>query len=130
MAAVKSISIVEQNANTIAGAQVTSATFVGTNIAADLTIRVGRDAALISMVGTQTASTGFISLETINAYHGAQVVFNNDCLAASTAVLSFFSGPPGTGYAVSTQIRQGTCAIAGSPLSQTFVLNGTTQKWQ
>jgi len=41
MTTLKLVSVKDQNANTLANAQVTSATYVGTNITADLTYKYG-----------------------------------------------------------------------------------------
>lgn len=98
MAAIKAVSIVEQNGNTLAGAQVTSATYVGTNTVADLTIKVGKDSPNIQIVGTQTASRTYVALDTANAYHGAQVVISRNTQTPGTGIISIFSGLAGTGF--------------------------------
>ena len=98
MATLKTVSIVEQNANTMAGCQVTSATYVGTNTVADLTIKVGKDAPLVQIVGTQTASRTYVALDTANAYHGAQIVVSRNTLTPGTGIISVFSGLAGTGF--------------------------------
>lgn len=126
MATLKATTVVEQNANTMAGAQVTSATYVGTNITADLTIRVGRTAPLVQIVGTQTASTVYVALDTNNAYHGAQVCLKRLMGTPGTSVISVFSGLVGTGYAVSTAIYTGT----GGALNLTFGFDGVAQEWR
>lgn len=126
MAILKACSVVEQNANTLAGSQVTSATFVGTNTAADLTIRVGRDAPLVQIVGTQTASRCYVSLETINAYHGAQVVISRNTLVPGTGIISIFSGSAGTGF-TAAEIANIPTNGAGVVVA---VFDGVQQVWR
>lgn len=111
MATLKAVTVIEQNANTLAGSQVTSATFAGTNTAADLTIRVGRDSPLVQIVGTQTASRIAVALDTANAYHGAQVVISRNTLTVGTSLVDVYSGLAGTGYATTTAIASGTGAV-------------------
>lgn len=108
MATLKACTIIEQNANTIAGVQVDSATYAGTNITADITLRVGRNAPFYQIVGTQTASRISVALDTVNAYHGAQVVITRDTLSVGTSLVDIYSGGPGTGYATTTAIHSGT----------------------
>jgi hypothetical protein len=108
MATVKLVSVVEQNASMLAGVTVTSATYVGTNIAADLVIKVGHDAPVVQIVGTQTASTVYIGLDTANAYHGAQVIIKRVMGTPGTGVLNVFSGLAGTGFGAIAPIAQGT----------------------
>lgn len=108
MATVKLCSVVDQNANTLAGVQVTSATYVGTNITADFTYKVGVNAPVIQVVGTQTASTVYIGLDTANATHGAQVVIKRLMGTPGTSVLNVYSGLAGTGFGAVAPIAQGT----------------------
>lgn len=110
MATLKACTVVEQNGNTIAGVQVDSATYAGTNIAADITIRVGRNAPLYQIVGTQTASRISVSLDTGNAYHGAQVIITRNTLTVGTSLVDVYSGAAGTGFATTTAIASGTGA--------------------
>ena len=98
MAALKAVSIVEQNGNTLAGCQVTSATYAGTNTVADLVIKVGFDSPLVQIVGTQTASTVYVGLDTANAYHGAQVVISRNTQTVGTSIIQIYSGLAGTGF--------------------------------
>lgn len=98
----------EQNVNTLAGCQVTSATYVGTNTTADLTLRIGRTAPLVQIVGTQTASTVYIALDTDNATHGAQVVLSRIMASPGTSVLNLYSGLAGTGFGATAPILTGT----------------------
>ena len=113
MTTLKLCSVVEQNANTLAGVQVTSATYVGTNITTDLAVKVGYQAPVIQIVGTQTASTVYIGLDTANAYHGAQVVIKRIMGTPGTGVLNVYSGLAGTGFGAVAPIAQGTanCTI-------------------
>ena len=111
MASVKLVSVVQQNQNTMAGAQVDSATYAGTNTVADITIQVGVQAPYYQIVGTQTASRISIALLTQNAYHGAQVVITRDTLTVGTSLVDIYSGAAGTGYATTTAIHSGTGII-------------------
>jgi hypothetical protein len=93
MATVKLVSVVEQNANTLAGAQVSSATYVGTNTGAgDVVVRVGREAPRFAIVGTQTASTTYVALDLINAFNGAQVVISRNAPSPGTGIIDVLSG--------------------------------------
>lgn len=111
MATLKACTVVEQNGNTISGVQVDSATYVGTNIAADITIRVGRQAPVYEIVGTQTASRISVALDTGNAYHGAQVVVTRNTQTVGTSLVDVYSGAAGTGFATTTAIASGTGAV-------------------
>ena len=136
MATLKAVSIVEQNANTLAGAQVTSATYVGTNTAADVTIRVGRDAPAIDIVGTQTASTVYVSMDTGNAYHGAQVVISRNTLLTGTSIISIFSGAAGTGFVAGNEVCRignlstGTGQALNNAGMAVVVFDGVAQTWR
>lgn len=126
MATLKTCSIVEQNASTLGGSQVTSATYVGTNTAADLTIRVGRDAPLVQIVGTQTASRTYVSLDTVNAYHGAQVVVSRNTQTPGTGIISIFSGGAGTGF-TAVEVANIPTNTAGVVVA---VFDGVAQVWR
>lgn len=108
MATIRTASVVQQNAATMAGVQVDSATYVGTNTAADITIQVGYQAPAYQIVGTQTASRISIALLTQNAFHGAAVVITRDTQSVGTSVVDLYSGAAGTGYATTTAIHSGT----------------------
>lgn len=108
MTTLKLVSVTEQNANTLAGCQVTSATYVGTNTVADLTLRVGRSAPLVQVVGTQTASTVYVAVDTANATHGAQVVLERIMATPGTSVVNMYSGLAGTGFGAVAPIYTGT----------------------
>lgn len=125
MPLLRAVTVVEQNGNTIAGVQVDSATYAGTNITADITIRVGRNAPVYQIVGTQTASRISIAMDTGNAYHGAQVVVTRNTQSVGTSVVDIYSGAPGTGYATTTAIASGTAATM-------FVVafDGVAQVWR
>lgn len=110
MATVRSASVVQQNPQTIAGVQVDSATYAGTNTVADITIQVGYQAPVYQIVGTQTASRIAVALLTGNAYHGATVVITRDTLTVGTSLVDVYSGAAGTGYATTTAIASGTGA--------------------
>jgi hypothetical protein len=127
MASLKACTVVEQNLNTIAGAQVSSATYAGTNITADLVIRFGRDAPAITLVSTQTGSRLYVALETDNAYHGATVVLKQDCIAPSTSMWNIFNGLPGTGYAVGTEV---STVAASANFVRVFVFDGVAKRWR
>ncbi len=126
MATLKAVSVVEQNGNTLAGAQVTSATYVGTNTAADLTIRVGRDAPLVQIVGTQTASRTYVALDTDNAYHGAQVVVSRNTQTPGTGIISVFSGAAGTGFSA---VEVGNIAASSNGLV-VAAFDGAAKVWR
>lgn len=111
MATVKVTSVVQQNPQTIAGVQVDSATYAGTNTVADITLQVGYQAPAYQIVGTQTASRISIALLTQNAPSGAQVVITRDTLTPGTSVVDVYSGAAGTGYATTTAIHSGTGII-------------------
>ena len=136
MATVKAVSIVEQNANTLAGVQVTSATYVGTNTAADLTLRVGRDAPCVQIVGTQTASTTYVALDTGNAYHGAKFTVTRNTLTAGTGIISFFSGLAGTGFVAANEVARigfvstGTGQALNNIGAAVVVFDGVAQVWR
>lgn len=125
MTTLKACTVVEQNGNTLAGVQVDSATYAGTNITADITIRVGRQAPLYQIVGTQTASRISVALDTANAYHGAQVVISRNTLSVGTSLVDVYSGLAGTGFATTTAIASGTGAAV-------FVaaFDGVAQVWR
>jgi hypothetical protein len=108
MTTLKLVSYKEQNAQTLAGVQVTSATYVGTNTLVDLAVKVGVQAPVIQIVGTQTASTVYIGLDTANATHGAQVVLKRIMATPGTSVLNVYSGLAGTGFGAVAPIAQGT----------------------
>jgi hypothetical protein len=108
MTAIKLCSYKEQNANTLAGVQVTSATYAGTNITTDLAVKIGVQAPVIQIVGTQTASTVYIGLDTANATHGAQVVIKRIMATPGTSVLNVYSGLAGTGFGAVAPIATGT----------------------
>lgn len=93
MTTLRAVSVVEQNANTMAGVQVSSATYVGTNTGAgDTVIRVGREAPVFSIVGTQTASTSYIALDLVNAYHGATIVVKRQMTTMGTGIIDVLNG--------------------------------------
>lgn len=125
MATLKTCTVVEQNAQTIAGVQVDSATYAGTNITADITIRVGRNAPQYQIVGTQTASRISVALDTANAYHGAQVVITRDTLTVGTSVVDIYSGAVGTGFATTTAIHSGTGIVKFNA-----AFDGVAQVWR
>lgn len=126
MASLKAVSIVEQNINTLAGAQVTSATYVGTNTVADLTIKVGKDSPLINIVGTQTASRTYVALDTANAYHGAQVVVARYAQTPGTGIISIFSGLAGTGF-TAAEVANIPTNVSGSV---TVAYDGVAGVWR
>lgn len=66
MATVKAVTVVEQNANTIAGAQLDS-TVIGS---AGVAYRIGREAPVVVLTGTQTSSLSPVILELGNAKSG------------------------------------------------------------
>ena len=125
MATLKACTIVEQNGNTLAGVQVDSATYAGTNTAADITIRVGRQAPEYQIVGTQTASRISIALDTGNADHGAQVIITRDTQTVGTSLVDIYSGAAGTGYATTTAIHSGTGVIKFNA-----AFDGVAQVWR
>lgn len=128
MATVRACTIVEQNGNTIAGAQVSSATYAGTNITADLILRFGRSAPSVTLVSTQTASRLSVALETENAFHGATVVLKQDCVSPGTAMWNIFNGLPGTGYAYGgTEI---STVAASANFVKVFVFDGVAKRWR
>ena len=136
MGILRAVSVVEQNANTMAGCQVTSATYAGTNITADLTIRVGRDSPLVQIVGTQTCSSVYVSMDTGNAYHGAQVVITRNTLTVGTSIINIYSGAAGTGFVPGNEVaRIGHSSTAtGQFLNHTGVavvaFDGIAQVWR
>lgn len=125
MASLKSVSVTEQNANTLATVVVSSATYVGTNITADLTVKVGYSALVTQIVGTQTASTVYIGLDTANAYHGAQVVIKRNMATPGTGVLNVYSGLAGTGFGAVAPIAQGTGNV-----TIVAAFDGVAQVWR
>lgn len=108
MTTAKICSYTEQNAATIAGAQALSTVYVGTNITADLVIKVGTSAPFIRITGAQTASQVCIGLDRANATHGACVTLTRQLSSPGTSVVALFDGLVGTGYAISTAIAVGT----------------------
>lgn len=102
MATVKTVSVTEQNANTIAGVQVDTAVYVGTGAAGVPSLKWGREAPVYEMTGTQTAVTLNIVLDTANAYQGAQ-----------------FNIRGGTGVAFGTSIVQIVNATTGGTVVST-----------
>jgi len=108
MATLKNVSVVEQNASMLAGAVVSSATYVGTNTLADITIKYGHDAPYLQIVGTQTASTVYIGIDTANATHGAAVVIQRIMATPGTSVLNVYSGLAGTGFGAVAPLAVGT----------------------
>lgn len=97
MATVKLVSVVEQNANTIAGVQNIS-TIIGS--ATPTVVRSGREAPIILITGTQTSSLAQIIVENVNAKQGDVMIIKK----YSTAVI-------GTG-ASQIQVLAGTAAGA------------------
>ncbi len=95
MATYKAVTVVEQNANVIAGVQAIS-TLIGS--ATPLVFRAGRESPVIVLTGTQTASLGQVIVENVNAKQGDVVVIKK----YTTAVL-------GTG-ASQIQVLAGTAA--------------------
>lgn len=93
MTTLKLVSVSEQNGNMLAGVQFSSATFVGTNTGAgDLVVRWGREAPMISIVGTQTASNSYIALDLFNATHGAAVTIKRQMATMGTGIITVVSG--------------------------------------
>ena len=56
MALPRACTVMEQNANTIAGYQIDTAIYVGTGVAGTIPIRMGREAPVYILPGTQTAA--------------------------------------------------------------------------
>ena len=91
MATVKLVSYQEQNANALAGAQFDTAVYA-TAAGGGVTLRVGRDAPLHVVAGTQTAVTAVVVLDLVNAYHGAQITVKRGTQGNSTSVINVVSG--------------------------------------
>ena len=94
MATVKLVSYEEQNANIIAGVQVDTAVYVGTGSGATgmPVIRVGREAPVYILEGTQTAVGVKVCMDNVNAYHGARQTIKIGTGAATTSIVSIVTG--------------------------------------
>lgn len=93
MATVKYLQVDKQNANNLAGVQVSSATYAGTNTGAgDAVLRVGRESPVFSIVGTQTASSSYIALDLNNAVHGATFTVKRQIAVMGTGIIDVVSG--------------------------------------
>lgn len=124
MANLKYNSIREQNANTLAGVQVDTAVYVGTGSAATgmPVIRVGREAPLYIMEGTQTAVTVRVCMDNINAYHGARQTIRIGTGAATTSIVSIVTGSQAgpTIYTITSGVGR----------EATVVFDGVAQVWR
>ena len=102
MGTLRACTVIEQNANTLAGIQVDTALF-GSAVAG-ATIRQGREAPVYVLAGTQTSSLAVVVLDLVNAAAGDQQI-----------VKKIGTGVIGTGLA-QIDVRSGSAsgAIVGS----------------
>jgi hypothetical protein len=95
MAALKSVSIIEQNANTIQGVYYDTAVYA-TSGTGGVGVKWGRDLTPPSgayvILGTQTSSNHFVVLDQSNATHGASVVIKRNCTAPGTSIVTVVTG--------------------------------------
>lgn len=107
----RAATIVEQNANTIAGVQTDTAVYVGTGAAGVPFIRVGREAPVYILEGVQTAVTVNIVAETVNARAGDRITLRRGTGAASTSILQVVNATTG-GTVVTTSSGSGQLEVA------------------
>lgn len=120
MASIKTVSVVEQNVNTLSSFQVDTAVYVGTGAAGVPFIKVGREAPVYILEGVQTAVVVNVVAEIANAYHGATFNLRRGTGAGSTSVIQVVNSTTG-----------GTVVSTSSGAKDIFItFNGVTQAWK
>jgi hypothetical protein len=91
MGTLRTVSVTEQNVNTLAGVQIDTAVYAGLGTGAPV-VRSGREAPMYVMAGTQTASNVNVILDLTNASHGATITVKRQVQVLTTAIISVVSG--------------------------------------
>ena len=119
----RACTVMEQNANMVAGVQIDTAIYVGTGTAAAPSgvigpLRVGREAPVYILNSIQTAAAVEIILDTVNAYAGASISvrFGTGCTGTSTMRLVNAT----TGGTVISSSTAGQAPVAVQGFSATF----------
>lgn len=120
MTVLRKCTVLEQNANIIAGVQVDTAVYVGTGAGNVPTIRVGREAPVYVLEGVSTAVAVNVILDTVNASHGDKITVRWGTAAMGTSILSLVNATTG-GTVVST---------SSNVPAVTVVFNGVSGAWK
>lgn len=124
MGPLRAVTIQEQNPNRVAGVQVDTAVY---GSAAPINIRVGREAPVYILAGTQTSSLTLVVLDLFNAAGGDQITvkkYTTSVLGTGAGQFQVLSGSSAGALVGAIQVGTAT------PVSVTAVFDGVNQVWR